>query len=78
VYVNNVIKGYSAEKAGIKKGDIIVEFDGVAVKTPYELLARILRHNVGDEIQIKIYRDGDYQTVRLELVEKKNASKGAK
>jgi serine protease Do len=78
VYVNNVIKGYSAEKAVIKKGDIIVEFDGVAVKTPYELLARILRHNVGDEIQIKIYRDGDYQTVRLELVEKKNASKGAK
>ena len=78
VYVNNVIKGYSAEKAGIKKGDIIVEFDGVAIKTPYELLARILRHNVGDEIQIKIYRDGDYQTVSLELVEKKNASKGVK
>jgi len=78
VYVNNVIKGYSAEKAGIKKGDIIVEFDGVAVKTPYELLARILRHNVGDEIQIKIYRDGDYQTASLELVEKKNTSKGVK
>ncbi len=78
VYVNNVIKGYSAEKAGIKKGDIIIEFDGVAVKTPYELLARILRHNVGDEVQIKIYRDGDYQTASLELVEKKNASKRVK
>ena len=78
VYVSNVMKGYSAEKAGIKKGDIIVEFDGVAVKTPYELLARILRHNVGDAVQIKIYRDGDYQTVSLELVEKKNASKGVK
>ena len=78
VYVNNVIKGYSAEKAGIKKGDIIIEFDGVAVKTPYELLARILRHNVGDEVQIKIYKDGDYQTASLELVEKKNASKRVK
>jgi len=78
VYINNVIEGYPAEKAGMKKGDIIVEFDGIAVKTPYELLAQILRHNVGDVVQIKIYRDGDYQTISLELVEKKNASKGVK
>lgn len=75
VYINDVVKGYPAEKAGIKKGDIIVEFDGVAVKTPYELLAQILRHDAGDVVQIKIYRDGDYQTISLELVEKKNVNK---
>lgn len=75
VYINDVVKGYPAEKAGIKKGDIIVEFDGVAVKTPYELLAQILRHDADDVVQIKIYRDGDYQTISLELVEKKNVNK---
>jgi len=78
VYINDVVKGYSAGKAGIKKGDIIVEFDGIAVKTPYELLAQILRHDVGDVVQIKIYRDGDYQTISLELVEKKNVNKKVK
>jgi len=69
VYISSVMKGYPAEEAGVKSGDIIVEFNGVEVKTPYELLAQILRHNVGDGIELKIYRDGGYLTLRLTLVE---------
>ena len=68
VYIEGVMKGYPAQKAGLKQGDIIVEFDGVEVKTPYELLAQILRHNVGDVIQLKVYRGGDYLMIDLELV----------
>ncbi len=69
VYISNVTEGYPAEEAGIKSGDIITEFDGVEVQDPLELLAQILRHNVGDSVNIKIYRDGEYLNITLELVE---------
>ena len=69
VYISNVTEGYPAEEAGIKSGDIITEFDGVEVQDPLELLAQILRHNVGDSVNIKIYRDGEYLNITLVLVE---------
>ncbi len=69
VYITDVIKGYPAEEAGMKAGDIIVQFDGVKVQNPLDLLAQILRHKVGDLVNIKIYRDGEYLNITLELVE---------
>jgi S1-C subfamily serine protease len=39
------------------------------MKTSFELFAQILRHNVGDVVNIKIYRDGKYLNITLELVE---------
>jgi len=69
VYINDAPDGYPASEAGIKAGDIISKFDGVEVKTSYELFAQILRHDVGDVVEVEIYRDGEYQTVTLKLVE---------
>ena len=69
VYINSVIKGYPAEKAGIKVGDVIVEMDGVKVSNPYELFAQILKHDIGDEVTVKLYRNGEYLTVTPKLVE---------
>ncbi len=69
VYVNSVSQGYPAEKAGVKAGDVIVEMDGVEVSNPYELFAQILKHNIGDEVAVKIYRNGEYLTVMLKLIE---------
>lgn len=69
VYIENTIEGSPAENAGIKSGDIITEFDGIEVKTSFDLLAQILRRDVGDVVNIKIYRDGEYLNVTLELVE---------
>ncbi|MDZ7838616.1 MAG: trypsin-like peptidase domain-containing protein [Actinomycetota bacterium] len=69
VYINSVMDGYPAQKAGIRQGDIIVEFAGKEVQTPYELLAQILRHNVGDNIRVKLYRDGNNIELDLNLAE---------
>jgi len=69
VYISNVPEGYPAEESGIKAGDIIVEIDNVKVSNPYELFAQIIRHDIGDEVTVKIYRDGDYLTITLELAE---------
>jgi len=69
VLISVVQKGYPADKAGIKAGDILTKFDGEPVRTNFELLAQILRHNVGDSVQIDIYRNGSTINLSLTLVE---------
>jgi serine protease Do len=69
VYIWNTVGGYPAWEAGIEPGDIIVEFDGAPVGTPFELFAEILKRNVGQEVDIRIYRDGKYITLALILAE---------
>ncbi len=72
VYITDVMNNYPAQRAGMRSGDIIVKFDGIEVKSPYELLAQILRRNVGDEIELTVHRDGNYLNLVLELVEAPN------
>ncbi len=66
IFIKSVTQGYPAEKYGIKEGDIITEFAGKNMETPYQLLAQLLRHNVGDKVTVKIYRDGGY--IKLDLI----------
>ena len=70
VYIDKVTKGYPAEKAGLAAGDIITEFGGVKVENPYQLLAKILSYNVGDNIELIFYRNGSYASLSVLLVEK--------
>ena len=70
VYINKVTKGYPAEKAGLAAGDIITEFGGVKVENPYQLLAKILSYNVGDKIELIVYRNGSYASLSVVLIEK--------
>lgn len=70
VYINKVTKGYPAEKAGLAAGDIITEFGGVKVENPYQLLAKILSYNVGDKIELIVYRNGSYASLSVLLIEK--------
>lgn len=69
VYILEALEGYPAEKAGIRSGDIITEFNRVEVKTRFELFAQILKQDVGDIIEIKIFRDKRTQIVTLKLAE---------
>ena len=69
VYIQSVMEGYPAEGAGVIEGDVVTEIDGKAIESPYQLLAQMLRHNVGDVIELSIYRDSEYLTLSLELVE---------
>ena len=69
VYIVDTLDGYPAEEAGIRSGDVITEFDGIALQTPYELFAEMLKHDVGDMVKLKVYRDGRYLEFELKLVE---------
>ncbi|GAB1415877.1 trypsin-like peptidase domain-containing protein [Paludibacter sp.] len=66
-YVANVLDGSSAEKAGVKKGDIITKVNGVDVKTVAQLQEQVGRYRPGDNITIDILRDNKVQKLNVEL-----------
>ncbi len=55
--IGEVSSGFPAEKAGLKKGDMILSIDGVEV-TKWEELAKIIRTGKGKELLIKVKRNG--------------------
>ena len=69
VFVSRAIKNFPADIAGIKSGDIITKFDTDPLRTNFELLAQMLRHNVGDSVQIEVYRSGSVLNLIVILVE---------
>lgn len=60
-----------ASKAGIKEGDIILEFGGVKINRDNPLNKLIQQKNVGDKITLKILRDGKEISVEVTLEERK-------
>ncbi len=57
-YVQDVVAGSPADKAGIKQGDIIIKFDGKTVNANTELSTLIAGKKAGDSVPITVWRDG--------------------
>ena len=69
IYVKDVETFSSAEKAGIKIGDVIIQADGKDVKTMDELNEIKNSHNIGDEMKIKVNREGEEKELTITLGE---------
>ncbi len=67
VGINAVSPNGPAEKAGIRKGDIIVAFDGKAVKTLNDVRDILNTHKVGDTVPVKVYRDSTQKEITVQL-----------
>ncbi len=57
VYVEDVVNGGSAEKAGIKSGDIILSVQGKPVNGKSELMEVVSQLSPGDKITVSVLRD---------------------
>lgn len=68
-YVYSVTEGSAAEKAGIKKGDIITGFDGVSVASSDELVKLIGYYEAGETVKVDISTtsDGEYASKEVEV-----------
>lgn len=69
VYVKSVEDFSSAEKGGLKSGDVIIEADGKSIKSMDELNEIKNSHQIGDTMKLKINRDGSEKEITLTLGE---------
>ena len=67
--VGTVARGKPAAKAGLEPGDIILEFNGKAVKNRDDLVATVVATKPGTTVPIKIMRDKKEQTLSITVGE---------
>ena len=67
ILISDVLDGGAAKAAGIKKGDVLVKINGVAVKTSPELQEQVSRYKPGDKMNLVIKRDGKEMTMEVTL-----------
>jgi serine protease Do len=70
--VANVSKDGPAEKAGVKVGDVIVEFDGKEVKDSGDLPIIVARTPVEKKVRMKVLRDKKEMTLTVAVGELKD------
>ncbi len=72
VIISEVYKGFPADKAGIKPGDLLKKVDGMSLKgLPTDKVSEKLKGNPGTEINVTIERNGketDYSLKREKIV----------
>ena len=68
VYVDEVTKDSPAEKAGIKKSDIITKIEGKEVTTVDQLNRIKYNYNVGDKVKLTIIRGTEELEVEVTLI----------
>lgn len=69
VYVKSVEDFSSGEKAGIKSGDVIIEADGTKISTMDDLNKIKNSHKIGDEMKVKVNRNGQEKELTITLGE---------
>lgn len=65
-----IINGSPAQKAGLKDGDIVLEFGGVRINKDGNLAKLINQKRVGDKVGLKVLRDGKEINIEAELAER--------
>lgn len=66
----SVVEDKPAAKAGLQKGDVIIAFDDIKVEDSSKFRYLLYKYNIGDEIKVKYYRDGEVKETTLVLSEK--------
>jgi serine protease Do len=69
--VADVVSGGPAEKAGIKRGDVIVSFDGKEIDEMSELPYVVASTPVGKAVTLEVIRKGQTKEIRVEVGELK-------
>ncbi len=60
-----------AAKAGLKAGDVLVQFGDKPIKNLYDFTDALRRSKVGDVVDVKVTRDGQPLTVSVKLEQRK-------
>ncbi|MBI3323851.1 MAG: Do family serine endopeptidase [Candidatus Omnitrophica bacterium] len=67
VLVYQVLADGPAQKAGVKDGDVVKQFDGKPVKNSRELVEGVSRTKVGRQVPIEVIREGKRLSLKIEV-----------
>ncbi|MDT8440679.1 MAG: DegQ family serine endoprotease [Desulfuromonadales bacterium] len=67
--VNEVIKDSPADKAGFRRGDIVLRYDGQTVETMNDLPRLVANTPVGTTVKVTLFRDGKQREVKVDIGE---------
>ncbi len=70
VRLSGVTPGSPAQKAGMQKGDVIVEFAGEKVTGLREYSGILKKHKPGETVTVKFIRGGEEKSAKLKLAER--------
>ena len=67
VYVVEITKDSPASRGGLKSGDVIIGVQDKEITTMSQLVRQLYRYRPGEEVEVKIVRDGESKTLKLTL-----------
>jgi serine protease Do len=76
--VGDVVPDGPAEKAGLKSGDVVLEFNGKAVRDSRQLKLQVARVKPGENVPVTVLRNGSSKTLNVAVDELPGTEKLAK
>ena len=70
VFVDYVENGSPADKAGLKKGDVVVEFNGKPISGQSDMFFRVAEVNPGTTVSLKAMRNKSERALKIDLAER--------
>jgi serine protease Do len=67
IYIEEVVEGGSADKGGIRDGDIILQLGNTPVNRKSQLTEFMGQHSPGDKVDVKIWRQGKIEEMNITL-----------
>jgi S1-C subfamily serine protease len=74
-YVAEVVENSAAQKAGVKKGDVIIKVNDVDIKSSSQLQEQIGRYSPGDKVTLTILRENKELKLNAELKNRQGTTK---
>jgi len=68
--VSNVIPDSPADRAGLRPGDVIIDFNGKQITSATDLSLAVGRAKVGSQATVLIIRDGQQQRLTIDIAER--------
>ena len=75
VKITEVMKGSSAEKAGLRNGDVITKVNDKNISDPDDLLDAVQSYKPNEEIKVYYKRDGKKNDLKVKLGERKESTR---
>ncbi|MDR0570085.1 MAG: trypsin-like peptidase domain-containing protein [Clostridiales Family XIII bacterium] len=71
-FVDSVTPGSPAERAGLRRNDVITELNGKEVRSSTDLIKQLLGYKSGDEVTLTVVRDKKPMSVAVTLTDSLN------